>query len=58
MPTIEQLNTGDTFRKKEGAKKLYERGAYCRENKAYECTNYEDINDFIYLKKGKQIFPE
>ena len=54
--TIESLKTGETFTRKPGAKKVYERGAYCRINKAYECTNYEDINDFIYIKKGKQVY--
>lgn len=52
---IQDLNKGDYFKRKEGAKKTFERGSYCRTNKAYECTNIDDINDFIYIKKGIKI---
>ena len=52
---IQDIKTGDYFKRKEGAKKTFERGAYCRTNKAYECTNVEDISDFIYIKKNKQV---
>ena len=55
MKLIQELKIGDFFRKTPTAKKEFEKGAYCRINKAYECTNVNDISDFIYLKKNKQI---
>lgn len=54
--TIENLNKGLLFKRKESAKKIYMKEYYCRTNKAYCCTNYDDINDFIYLKKGTEVF--
>lgn len=56
MQNIETLKKGEFFKRKEGAAKTFTRGAYCKTNKAYECQNWEDISDFIYLKKGKQVF--
>ena len=53
---IQDLSTGDTFKKKLGTKKTFVRGSYCRINKAYECTAYDDINEFIYLKKDKIVY--
>ena len=52
---IEELPNGEFFRRKEGAKKLYQKEGYCRYNKKYECGNYDDINDYIYLKKGTVV---
>lgn len=52
---IQSLKVGDYFKRTATAKKIFERGAYCRTNKAYECTNVDDISDFIYIKKGKLI---
>ena len=54
--TIEKIKKGDLFSKKKDSKKQFSKDLYCRVNKAYECTNKEDINDFIYLKKGKQVY--
>tara|TARA_R110001606_G_scaffold55944_1_gene135826 strand:- start:646 stop:831 length:186 start_codon:yes stop_codon:yes gene_type:complete len=56
MNKIESVKLGEFIKRKEGAKKVYTRGAYCRMNKAYECGNWEDISDFIYIKKGKEVF--
>lgn len=53
---IEQIKKGEFFKKKEGANKTFVRGEYCRTNKVYECQNWDDINDFIYLKKGKLVY--
>lgn len=55
--TIDKLKKGDLFTRKEGANTTYERGPYCRTNKAYECTDIEDINKWMYFKKGKEVFP-
>tara|TARA_B110000259_G_scaffold171486_1_gene203003 strand:- start:542 stop:724 length:183 start_codon:yes stop_codon:yes gene_type:complete len=53
---IEDLKNGDVFSKKQGAKKEFSKDTYCRSNKAYECTNLEDIGDFTYIKKGKKVY--
>ena len=53
---IEELKNGEVFSKKQGSKKEFSKDLYCRINKAYECTNLENINEFIYLKKGKEVF--
>ena len=53
---IEELKNGEVFSKKQGSKKEFSKDLYCRASKAYECTNLEDVNEFIYLKKGKQIY--
>jgi hypothetical protein len=53
---IEDLKNKDFFKKKKGAKKTFEKNKYCRSNKKFECTNYDDINEFIYLKKGTKIY--
>ncbi len=58
MENIENLSIGDFFKRKEGAKKTYTRGSYNRAMKAYECQNWEDINDYVYIKKGKKVFTD
>lgn len=56
MEKIENLKKGDFFKKKEGAKKTFYKIQYCRTNKAWECGDWDDISEFIYLKKGKEVF--
>lgn len=56
MKTIEYLEKGGFFKRKEGAKKVYIKGNYNQSVKAYECFNAEDVNEYIYLKKGKEVF--
>jgi hypothetical protein len=56
MQNIETLKKDTFFRKKEGAKKTFILNGYCRLNKAYEATNWDDASDFIYIKKGKKVF--
>jgi len=58
MVAIEQIKRGDFFKKKEGAKKTFVRGEYCRINKAYECQNWDDANEYIYLKKGTIVYED
>lgn len=55
MKFIQDVKQGDFFTKKVGAKKVFQKGKYCRINKAYECTNVDDISDYIYLKKNKLV---
>lgn len=58
MENIENLRIGDFFKRKEGAKKTYVRGAYSRTMKAYECQNWDDISDYVFIKKGKEVFTD
>ena len=58
MQNIEELALGTFFKRKEGAAKTYTRGKYCRTNKAYECQNWDDISDYVYIKKGKPVFTD
>ena len=53
---IKNLKINDTFILNVSSKKIYSRGKYCRENKAFECTNIEDIADFKYYKGSKIVF--
>lgn len=53
--SIEKVKKGDFLRRKEGAKKTFVKGVYNRSCKAYECHNYEDINEYIYIKPGKIV---
>ncbi|AGO47862.1 hypothetical protein Phi46:1_gp51 [Cellulophaga phage phi46:1] len=55
MKAIQDIKSGDFFTKTLKSKKIFEKGVYCRTNKAYECTNVDDISDFIYIKKDKQV---
>lgn len=52
---IEKVKKGDIFKRKEDSKKVYVKGDYSREKKRYECYDFDDINSFIYLKKGKKV---
>lgn len=56
MINIETLKKNDFFRRKEGANKTFIKVGYNREAKAYVGQNWDDINDYIYIKKGKQVF--
>lgn len=58
MENIESLKTGTFFKRKEGAHKTYIRGAYNRSTKSYECQNFDDISDYVFIKKGKQVFTD
>ncbi len=55
MTLIQNIKKGNCFKKKENSKKTFEKGIYCRTNKAYECTNVEDINDYEYIKKNIKV---
>lgn len=56
MEKIENLEKGTFFKKKEGAKKTFIKKDYCRTNKGWECGSWDDISEFFYLKRGKQVF--
>lgn len=56
LENIENIKKGEFIKKKEGAKKTYTKGNYCRTNKGWECVSWDDISDFIYIKKGKAVY--
>lgn len=56
VTTINDIKQGEFFKRRESTNRIYEKGAYCRTNKAYECINVNDINKVIYIKSKKPIF--
>lgn len=54
LKPIEQLKKGEFFRLK-GGKQVYTAEGYCRYNRKYTGTNYDDINRQTYKKKGTLI---
>lgn len=53
---VETLVKGCFIKRKEDAKKTYTLLGWCKYNRAYECQNFDDMNDCIYIKKGKKVF--
>jgi hypothetical protein len=56
---LKYLKKGDFFKRiRNGApsKKVYLKGDYDKSEKAFLCTNYEDINDYIFLKPKTAVF--
>jgi len=49
--TIDKLKKGDYFRLP-GKQRVYVRKEYSREAKKYEASRFDDVNHFIYKKKG------
>lgn len=58
MEKIQDIKKDSFFKKKEGAKKIFIKGNYCLINKAWECMNFDNISEFIYLKKNKEVFTD
>lgn len=56
---IENLKVGDFFHKVRAnntpMRAVWIRGKYCRINKAYECCRFDDVNSYIYIKKGVRV---
>ena len=58
LKAIESIKKGEFLKLKEGAKKTFQLNGYCRQNKAYEISDYSDISEFRYVKKGKKVFTD
>jgi len=56
MKKIEDLKIGEFFKLKEDSSVVYVRGNYVREIKKYESSKFDDVNHFIYKKKGTLVF--
>ena len=53
---IEDVKNGEFIRRKPDAKTTFVRGSYIRAEKRYECMDDEDINRYVYLKKGTVVY--
>lgn len=53
---IKTLKNGEYIKRKADAQKVYIRGEYCREAKAYACRDAEDINREILIKGSTPVF--
>jgi len=53
---IQDLDPGDFFKKKPEANRTFQRGEYDRSERSYECNDWDDISEFIYLKKNTRVF--
>ena len=59
---IKELKKGEFFTRNAveapAGRQVFIRGAYDREQKKYECQNFEDANRFIYLKGDAEVFTD
>lgn len=53
---LKDVKKGEYFKRKADAKKVFIRGDYVREDKKYECQDFDDINHFVYLKGDTLVF--
>lgn len=53
---IEDLKKGEFFKRTETAKKVFVKDGYNRSIKRYQAHEFEDVNSFIGLPKGKLVF--
>lgn len=53
---LKDVKKGEYFKRKADAKKVFIRGDYVREDKKFECQDFDDINHFVYLKGDTLVF--
>lgn len=53
---IQDVKHKDFFKRKKDAAQVYIKGNYNRELKAYSCTDTEDMNKEIFIKKDKVVY--
>lgn len=53
---LKDVKKGEYFKRKADAKKVFIRGDYIREDKKFECQDFDDINHFVYLKGDTLVF--
>ncbi len=60
MKKIKDLPKGTFFKLKVDSKKVYIRWGYIKESgiNKYECSNFDDINEFIYLKGTTEVLTD
>ena len=54
--TLQELPQGEFFKRKENSKKVYMNEDYYRPEKKYQCGDFEDIGNAIYLKGETLVF--
>ena len=55
LAKIQDLPKGEYIKRKPGARTVYIKGDYDSVAKAWECSDCEDTNRVIYIKKGKLV---
>ena len=53
---IKELPMGEFFKRKENSKKVYTREDYYRPEKKYQCDDFGDIGNAIYLDGSTMVF--
>jgi len=53
---LKDVKRGDFIKRKADASKIYRRGEYCRDEKRFECGDWEDISRAIYLKGSTLVW--
>lgn len=53
---IKNVKLNEFIKRSLEANKVYRRGSYDRQLKAYECHDVEDISRSIYIKANKAVF--
>ena len=56
MIKIQDLKSGDFFKRKEISKKVYTRKEFDKSEKKYVCGDESDISNYLYLKKDTLVF--
>lgn len=54
--SIKNVKLNEFIKRSLEANKVYRRGSYDRQLKAYECHDVEDISRSIYIKSNKVVF--
>ena len=54
--TLQELPQGEFFKKKHSSKKVWVKEEYYRPEKKYQCGDFEDIGNAIYLHGSTMVF--
>jgi len=56
--TLKSLKKGEYFLRKENSKSVYIRGEYCRSNKRYSCSPYDNVFGEVWIKGETIVFTD
>lgn len=54
--TLKSIKPGTFFKRKADAQTVFVKGAYDRTDKKFECSDWGDINRFVYLKGSTTVY--
>jgi hypothetical protein len=54
--TLKSAKKGEYIKRTADAKRVYIKGAYCRNFKGYECTAADDCSASIFIRADKLVF--